>query len=227
MMMSYVERATQFPIIIPIKIFGMPFDLNRFPKLPMVDVIYLRDNYSQSRSQILKAFHKACKAPRVKPARDDPISKVHLMYIQGSTDRISHILKKINFSYSFKPLNTIKNSLRSIGDPIDPKELKGVYLVPSSCSILYIGEIGRSIKQRINAHAANLRHNCSLSSALAEHAEKSNHHAHIEESKVITNVVHFHDMKLSEVIEIERHTINLNWDDGWKLSKSWIPMLSS
>jgi len=83
---------------------------------------------------------------RVKATRDDPISKVHLPYIQGTTYRISHILKKINVASSFKPLNRIKNSLRSVKDTIDPYDSKGVYLVPFSCGIPYIGETSRSIK---------------------------------------------------------------------------------
>lgn len=120
----------------------------------------------------------------------------------------------------FKPLNTIKNSLRSVKDPIEPKDSKGVYLVPCSCGIPYIGETGRSIKQRINEHATNLRHNLSPSSVLAEHAKKSKHHVFTEESKVIAKVDHFHHRKFREAIEIERHARNLNKDDDWKLSKS-------
>jgi len=60
----------------------------------------------------------------------------------------------------------------------------------------------------------------SHSPSLAEHAEKSKHHVCIEESKVIARVDHFHHNKLTEAIEIDRHAINTNRDDGWKLNKS-------
>ena len=93
-------------------------------------------------------------------------------------------------------------------------------MVPCSCDNPYIGEIGRSIRQRINEHAADIRHNRSRTLALAEHAKKSCHHVCIEDSKVIAKVDHFHHRKLREAIEIERHAKNLNRDDGWKLSKS-------
>ena len=73
---------------------------------------------------------------------------------------------------------------------------------------------------------ANLKHNRSRMPALVEQAEKSKHHVCIEESKVIAKIGHFHHMKLREAIEIERHTNSLNRDDGWKLSKSWIPALA-
>jgi len=97
---------------------------------------------------------------------------------------------------SFKPLKTIKNSLRSVKDPIDPKDTKGVYLVPCFYGIPYIGETGRSIKQRIIKHVADIKHNRSRTSTLVEHAEKSKHHVCIEESKVIARVDHFHHKKL-------------------------------
>ena len=99
-------------------------------------------------------------------------------------------------------------------------------MVPCSYGTPYIGETSQSIRQRIFEHDADIRHNRSRTSALAEHAGKSCHHVCIEDSKVIAKVDHFHHRKLREAIEIERHPRNLNRDDGWKLSKSWTPALS-
>lgn len=155
-------------------------------------------NKGYSRSQSLKAFYKACKVPRVKPACADPISMVYLLYMQGTANRIAHILRNINVSSSFKPLNTIENSLRFVKDPIDPKDTKGVYLVRCSCGIPYIGETCRSIKQRIKEHVADIKHSWSCISALAEHSDKSKRHVCIEVSKVVARVDHFHHKKLRE-----------------------------
>src|ERR1700690_3170682 len=91
----------------------------------------------------------------------------------------------------------------------------------------YIGETGRSIHQRSCEHAADLVHGRTKSSALAEHADKTKHHVCIEEAKVIARVDRYHHRKLREAIEIERRPINLNRDDGWKVSRNWIPALSS
>ena len=112
-------------------------------------------------------------------------------------------------------------------DPINPKDMKGVYLIPCSCGTTYIGETGRSIHQRISEHAADLRHGKSKSSTLAEHAEKTKHKVCIEEAKVVAKVAQFHHRKFREAIEIERRPNNLNRDDGWKISSCWIPALSS
>ena len=142
-------------------------------------------------------------------------------------DKISQILKKYDIPSTFRPLNTIHKSIQSVKDPIDPKDMKGVYLIPCSCGTPYIGKIGRSIHQRICEHAAHLRHGRSKSSTLAEHVEKTKHQVCIEETKVVAKVAQFHHRKFREAIEIERRPNNLNKDDGWKISRCWIPALSS
>ena len=104
---------------------------------------------------------------------------------------MAQVLRRYNISTSFKPLCTIRNYLGSVKDPVDPKDMKGVYMIPCLCGTPYIGEVGRSIRQRIREHVANLKHNRSRTSALAEHVEKSHHHFCIEDSKVVARVDHF------------------------------------
>jgi len=105
--------------------------------------------------------------------------------------------------------------------------MKGVYVIPCSCGTPYIGETGRSINQRICEHAADIKHGRTRSFALAEHADKSKHHICIEEDQVIAKVIHFHHHKLREALEIEKRPNNLNRDDGWNITRSWVPVLSS
>lgn len=126
---------------------------------------------------------------------------------------------------TFRPLNTIRMSLKSANDPIDPKDMKVVYIIPCSCGTPYIGEMGRSISQRISEHAADLKHRRSKSSALAEHAEKNNYHVCIKEASVIARVSQFHHRKFREAPEIEKRPCNLNREDGWKISRCWVPTL--
>lgn len=60
----------------------------------------------------LKDFQKACLRP--KPNKDplDLANCVHLLFILGTTNKITHILNKNKVHTSFKPLNTIWSSLR-------------------------------------------------------------------------------------------------------------------
>ena len=99
-------------------------------------------------------------------------------------------------------------------DPIDPKDMKGVYIIPCSCGTPYIGDTGHSINQRISEHVVDLKHRRTKSFALAENVEKTNHHVCIEDAIVIARVFHFHHWKFREPLEIEKRLSNLNIEDG-------------
>jgi len=148
-------------------------------KAHLLDV-FIKIGYS--RHLVQKSFLKAWKEPSVHKDLKDRILGVHLPYIQGTTDRIVRILKKHNIPLTFRPLNTIHSSLRSVKDPVDPKDMKGVYVIPCSYGAPYIGETGRSINHRISEHSTDLKHGRAKSSALAKHAEKTKHHVCIEEA---------------------------------------------
>jgi len=166
--------------------------------------VFVENGYSRHLGQ--KAFLKAAKNSLIKRGLKERIPSVHLPYVQGTTDKIARVLKKHNVPTTFRPLNTICKSLRSVKDPIDPKDMKGVYIIPCSCGTPYIGETGRSINQRISEHAADLKHMRTKSSALAEHVEKTNHHVCIEKASVIARVSQFHHRKFREALEIEKKT---------------------
>jgi len=187
--------------------------------------VFIENGYSRHMGQ--KAFLKATKNSLAKRDLKERIPSVHLPFVQGTTDKIARILKIHSVPVTFRPLNTIRMSLRSAKDPIDPKDMKGVYMIPCSYGTPYIGETGRSISQRISEHTADLKHRRSKSSALAEHAEKTNHHVCIEEASVIARVSQFHHRKFREALVIEKRPCNLNREDGWKISRCWVPTLSS
>jgi hypothetical protein len=96
-------------------------------------------------------------------------SKVFLPYIQGTIDKFSRILKKKSIGATFKPLNTIRNSLRSVKDHIDPIGQKGVYVITCSCGKQYIGETGHSFRIKIQEYVTDIKHNHTHPSTLAEH----------------------------------------------------------
>lgn len=148
----------------------------------------------------------------------DRLLGVHLPFIQRTTDKITRILKKHKVPLTCKPLNTIKSSLRLVKDQVDPKNMKGVYVIPCSRGTPYVGEIGRSINQRIQEHIVYINHGRMRSSTLAERMKKTKHHICIEDAQVIAKIDHFHHHKFREAIEIERRPSNLNRDEDWKIS---------
>ena len=187
--------------------------------------VFEKNGYSKH--QGLKYFQRACKGHRIKKTFDGKVSLVKLPFIHGTTDKIAHILKKHKVLATFNPLSTIKISLRFFKDPVDPRDMKGVYSITCSYGIPYIGEIDHSIKLRIQEHVTDIRQKRSCTSTISKHAEKTMHHVCIEDSQVTTRINHLHHKKLREAIEIEKHATNLNRYDGWKLSKNWVLDFSS
>ena len=157
---------------------------------------------------------------------DNVLKYIKLPYIQGTTDKIANILRKKQIKVAFSPPNTLKGMLDHAKDQTDPRKNKGVYSIPCDCGKVYIGETGRSIQTRLKEHNADITHNRAKQSALAEHSVASKHHISLENAKVIINIEHYTMRRIREAIEIEKHPNNLNRDDGWKLSKSWAPIIN-
>ena len=119
-------------------------------------------------NDIRKTFKKPLGKPRNPLQRNDK-KRAYLPYIQGVTDKVSKVLKKKEILTAFKPLETIKQKMRTVKDKADEQQHKGVYKVTCSCGLYYIGETGRSLKVRFKEHGADIRNQCIRTSALAEH----------------------------------------------------------
>jgi hypothetical protein len=141
------------------------------------------------------------------------------------TDRIARVLSKKEIKTSFKPLETIKQSMRSVKDKLDPHNGKGIYKIECSCGKCYIGEIGRSFQVRIKEHGADIKNEHIHTSALAEHSLKTRHHVRLEDTKILAKENHLFKRRIREAIEIRKHPSNLNRDSGLELSKNWLPLI--
>lgn len=171
--------------------------------------VFKKNGYK--RHQGIKAFKKV-ENPMNKHHRDDYTGTVHLPYIRGTTDKISHILRKNNIKTTFKPLKTINRCLKSVKDLIDPKHHKGVYLVPCSCGKTYIGETSQSITAPKPQPWLS-----TLVKPIITFASKT---------PMLWPKLSITTIKFKEAIEIRKHPDNLNRDDGWKISDNWIPMIT-
>jgi hypothetical protein len=74
------------------------------------------------------SLEKTCDSPSI-PKDQNPNRGPCLPYIQGMADRIARVLSKKEIKTSFKPLETIKHSMRSIKDKLDPHIGKGIYKI--------------------------------------------------------------------------------------------------
>jgi predicted GIY-YIG superfamily endonuclease len=140
------------------------------------------------------------------------------------TDRIARVLSKKEIKTSFKPLVTIKQSMRSVKDKLNPHNGKGIYKIECSCGKCYIGETGRSFQVRIKEHGADIKNERIRTSALAEHSIKTRHHVRLEDTKILAKENHLFKRRIREAIEIRKHPSNLNRDSGLELSENWLPL---
>ena len=114
----------------------------------------------------------------------------------------------------------------SVKDPIDHTQFRGVYKVPCSCKISYIGETRRSFHTQLKEHGADIRKECIHTSALAEHVAKTKHQVCLEDTKIIAKEDHYFKRKFREALEIIKFPYNiLNRDGGLEVSTSWIPSI--
>jgi len=185
-------------------------------------------NIGYKQKDIKNAINKALERnrnTRSAPQEQNPNRSAYLPYIQGVTDRIARILSKKEIKTSFKPLVTIKQSMRSVKDKLNPKNGKGIYKIECSCGKCYIGETGRSFQVRIKEHGADIKNERTRTSALAEHSFKTRHHVRLEDTKILAKENHLFKRRIREAIEIRKHPSNLNRDSGLDLSENWLPLL--
>jgi hypothetical protein len=90
------------------------------------------------RMEINRALERTGGEPRSR--NNHPGKTTYLPYIKGVTDKISKVLRKKEIMTSFKPLETIRQKMRSVKDISDHRQYKGVYKVMCSCGKCYIGE---------------------------------------------------------------------------------------
>ena len=102
---------------------------------------------------------------------------VTIPYVINTSEAIRRILTTLGIKRTFQPINTLKQLLVHLKDPI-PKEDKAgvVYQFPcSNCPQTYIGQTGRTLGQRLKEHKKAVKDKNIMTSALAEHTCQTGH----------------------------------------------------
>lgn len=97
----------------------------------------------------------------------------NIRYLGKISETIERAFRKVNVAVSFKNCNNIEKSLIHSVEEVDVFSKSGVYRICcSDCDLMYIGQTGRSFKERYNEHTAlkAVKH-----SAFKEHLRTSNH----------------------------------------------------
>ena len=115
--------------------------------------------------------------------------------------------------------------MRIVKDSTSEGQLKGVYKIDCSYGKSYIGETGHSLQKRLKEHGADIKHERSRTSALANHSSKTKHHLRPEDARIIAREEHYQRRKIREAPEIIKHPHNINRDGGFEISDSWRPLI--
>lgn len=177
--------------------------------------------------EIKRAINRA-KEPNPAAEKKKFISKAYVPYIKGTTDKIARILRKHEINTVFKPYSTLNQQFRSAKDPTPKLQHQGVYRIPCSCGMCYIGQTGRAIAVRRQEHISDCKHRRTAQSALAEHVATTGHTINFNETTVVARIPHFRHRLIREAIEIEKHSNNFNREEGLvTLSSTWKKVLKT
>ena len=88
-------------------------------------------------------------------------------------------------------------------DPVDPRKQDGVvYKIPFKCGIVYIGETGRCMHERIKEHDRRIRLSRTQTLAVSEHANMTGYYQLWHEVKFIDRDPHWYCRRVKEAIHI-------------------------
>ena len=101
------------------------------------------------------------------------------------------------------------------------RSIKGVvYKIPCECGRVYVGETGRTLKQRMTEHKQTIR-NADNNDGLAVHVAKTEHQIRWDEAEVVCREEQWTKHKIKEGLQIKAHAVNLNLDMGAFIDANW------
>ena len=96
-----------------------------------------------------------------------------------------------------------------------------IYKIPCECGQVYIGETGRSMRERIKEHDRDIQFACTQTSAVSEHPNKTGHIPIWREGKFIDRDPHWYTQRVKKAIHIRLHSNNINRDSGIEIPEAW------
>ena len=144
---------------------------------------------------------------------------------------MQRVYKKHKIGMHSKAGYTIRNAVVRPKDPLDLHEQCGV-VYKSDCDICgstYVGEMGRSLRERTEEHVDSIRLQDSKS-AFSQHQETTGHLVNsktplMKKVRVLAREPQQYKRKLVEAIHIHLEKASLNRNDGLDLPEVYLPLL--
>jgi len=99
--------------------------------------------------------------------------------------QIAKVLKSLNFSIVFSPVNKVE--FTDLNDPIDSFNSWGIYKISYQCCLSYVGQTKRALRNRLEEHAYYVK-NQDYRSAIFKHSWTFDHNFKLSSAEVIQNV---------------------------------------
>ncbi|GJQ87081.1 hypothetical protein Trydic_g23934 [Trypoxylus dichotomus] len=126
-----------------------------------------------------------------------------------------------------RPRNRDSLELRSVKDPRDPLTSIGVYRIPCSCGLVYIGTTKANINTRLKEHKRNCHLGQTDKSVLVEHVlQDGDDNIDFANTEALSTVSHYHTRLQREAIESYKRPGNFNRkEENLAINKIWYPVL--
>ena len=114
------------------------------------------------------------------------LSYVSAPYIRGTSEKAARVLQKHNIKLCHKPANTIKNQVCFLKDKRNNLDKAGVVygLGCNECDVVYVGETGRQVKDRMQEHRKDVERK-KQASKISNHVEATGHSFDFENVSVL------------------------------------------
>ena len=119
----------------------------------------------------------------------EEVRRISLPFYPKLSNPITNSLKKQNLHIVHRSENTLRDLLCNPKDKVPPDEQSGVYRIPcQDCPSVYYGQTRRKVKVRLKEHRNAVDSKKSAESAVASHAEETDHQIDWDRAKLVKSV---------------------------------------
>ena len=149
-----------------------------------------------------------------------------LPYVKGLSEALRRCLQQQGIRTVLRSDTTLRSQLVRPKDTVDPAKQDGVvYKIPCECGKVYIGEMGRSMHERIKEQDRDIQLARTQSSAVSEHSSAPGHYPLLDEVKFIDRDPHWYTRRVKEAIHRRLHPDNINRDNRIEIPEAWVPTI--
>ena len=117
------------------------------------------------------------------------VRRISLPFYPKLTNPLRNSLRRQDLHIVHRSENTLRDLLCNLKDKVPPEEQSGVYRIPcQDCPSVYFGQTRRKVKVRLKEHKNAVDNQKSQESAVATHAERTNHKIDWNRAKLVKSV---------------------------------------